>query len=668
VNRASLPRCPAFPGVRLVWFSIFLLAARAGAETVPLAAVVNVREPDFELTRPVLNQSTAEQPLRIADRVFASGVGTQVETTIFVAVNGATRFRALAGVDDASTSDEPVLFEVHADGQVLWRSGPRRRGDSPVELDLDLRGKKELRLLTLESGRALSQVHADWVDAAFEYAGETPQSRPFVPFAEEAYILTPKPGVAPRLNSPRVFGVRPGHPFLFTLAATGERPMQFAAEHLPEGLRLDPATGRIAGAVSRPGTYVATLSATNRHGRAQQLLRIEVGERIALTPALGWNSWNCWAKAVDQDKILRSARAMAASGLIDHGWSYINIDDAWQGSRSGPLNALQPNEKFPEMKALADAVHGLGLKLGIYSTPWVTSYAGFTGGSAENPEGTWVPPPTPKVPNKKVLPWAIGKYSFAANDARQWAEWGIDYLKYDWNPNEVPETAEMASALRTAGRDIVYSLSNATPFPAAGEISHLANSWRTTGDIRDYWGSVLRIGFFQEKWRPFSGPGHWNDPDMLVVGYVGWGPSLHATRLTPSEQYTHLTLWSLLCSPLLIGCDLERLDAFTLNLLENDEVIEVNQDPRGEQAAQRLVDGRRQVWMKQLEDGSCAIGLFNLSRTPDTVEFTWAQLGLPVPARLRDLWRQQDAPVDPTGYRVTLPRHGAAMICVWPAP
>jgi alpha-galactosidase len=639
--------------------------APACAETVALSKVVDGRDADFELARPSIDKSTAGQPLRIAGQTFANGVGTQLETTLFLEINGASRFTAVAGVDDATSTNDPVVFEIMADGQRLWRSGELHKGSPAVNVDVDLRGKKELRLRTLDLGHTLSQAHADWAEGKIEFEGAAPKSMPFVPETESPAILTPKPAATPRINSARVFGARPDHPFLFSIAATGDRPMTFSAEDLPAGLMLDPATGRITGSVTKPGTYQAKLHARNQLGEASSALRIEIGERIALTPALGWNSWNCWAKAVDQDKILRSARAMVASGLVNHGWTYINIDDAWQGHRGGPLNALQPNEKFPDMKGLADAVHGLGLKLGIYSTPWTTSYAVFAGGSAENPEGTWTAPSGPKTVNQKKMPWDIGRYSFAQNDAKQWAEWGIDYLKYDWNPNEVPETAEMFSALRVSGRDVIYSLSNAAPFEHAGELSHVANSWRTTGDIRDYWGSVVRIGFFQEKWRPYSSPGHWNDPDMLVVGHVGWGPKLHATKLTPNEQYTHLTLWSLLCSPLLIGCDLERLDDFTLNLLTNDEVLEVNQDPRGEQATQVVNDGRRQVWSKQMEDGSRAIGFFNLSRDQDTVAVTWAQLGLKGPQRVRDLWRQQEVGERADGFEVKLPRHGAAMIRVW---
>jgi alpha-galactosidase len=485
--------------------------------------------------------------------------------------------------------------------------------------------------------------------------------------AEAAVILTPPAPAAPRINGARVFGVRPGHPFLFQIPATGDRPMIFSATGLPDGLRLDGATGLITGSVAAPGSFAVTLAALNAQGVDTKPLRIVAGEAIALTPAMGWNSWNSWAKAVDQAKVLASARAMAASGLKQHGWSYVNIDDTWQGARAGGDHALQANEKFPDLKALAAEIHSLGLKIGIYSTPWVTSYAGYAGGSAENPAGTWQKFVGPKQVNKNALPWAIGQYSFAAADARQWADWGIDYLKYDWNPNAAPETAEMAQALRASGRDIILSLSNSAPFAGAADWARLANSWRTTGDIRDTWASLQKIGFSQAKWRPFAGPGHWNDPDMLIVGNVGWGPKLHATRLTPNEQYTHISLWCLLSAPLLIGCPIEQMDAFTLSLLTNDEVLAIDQDELGREADQAVVDGTRQVWVKELADGSRAVGLFNLGDEAQEVSVTWAQLGLAGPQRARDLWRQQELGTMADRYTVSVGRHGVALVRLWPA-
>ena len=176
----------------------------------------------------------------------------------------------------------------------------------------------------------------------------------------ERYILTPKAAPSPKINSASVFGVRPGSPFLFTIAATGERPMTFEAQGLPEGLTLDKQTGLITGKVDKAGTYTVKLKATNSLGTAERSLKIVVGDQIALTPPMGWNSWNCWAANVSDKNVRASAKAMVDSGLINHGWTYINIDDTWQGKRGGPFNAIQGNQKFPDMKGLCDYVHSLG--------------------------------------------------------------------------------------------------------------------------------------------------------------------------------------------------------------------------------------------------------------------------------------------------------------------
>jgi len=257
-----------------------------------------------------------------------------------------------------------------------------------------------------------------------------------------------------------------------------------------------------------------------------------------------------------------------------------------------------------------------------------------------------------------------GTVSFVAADARQWAEWGVDYLKYDWNPNDVPHVTEAHDALRAQSRDMILSLSNSAPFAAAADWARLAQAWRTTGDIRDSWSSLRAIGFSQEKWRAFAGPGHWNDPDMLVVGMVGWGPNLHPTNLTPNEQYTHLSLWSLLSAPLLIGCDIAQMDDFTVSLLSNDEVLAVDQDELGKQAAQVSVDGRKQIWVKELADGSRAIGLFNLAQQPQEIAVKWSALGLTGPQQVRDLWRQKDLGVKADDFNATVPRHGVVFVRV----
>ena len=487
-------------------------------------------------------------------------------------------------------------------------------------------------------------------------------------------ILTPPAPATPRINGPNIFAVRPGSPFLYTIPATGDRPVTFSVENLPKGLTVDAATGQITGSVKKKGEYAVVLHAQNAVGENQKKFRIVVGQKIALTPPMGWNSWNCWAESVDQKKVLQSARAMIASGLAQHGWTYVNIDDTWQGQRTGKDRALQGNEKFPDMKMLCDEIHKMGLKAGIYSTPWITSYAKQAGGSSDHPDGSW----SKALATEKY--WKHGQYSFVTADANQWAAWGFDYLKYDWEPNDVPHVMEMSKALRRSGRDIIFSLSNAAPFDHAADWVRWANCWRTTKDIRDVWGSggadwqygISEIGFAQDRWAPSAGPGHWNDPDMLVVGKVGWGPSLHGTRLMPDEQYTHISLWCLLSAPLLIGCNLEELDPFTLNLLSNDEVLALDQDALGQQAVRVATVGAVDVYMKQLEDGSKALGFFNRDSSEQTIKFNkLTYLGLSSRQHVRDLWRQQDLPdimdTMKNSFPVTIPAHGAQLYKFSPA-
>lgn len=629
------------------------LVAPVSAETVWLSSL-DLSQTQQGWGGPRADRSVDNNPLTIGGEAFEKGLGTHSESLLFIALKGGTdRFTARVGVDGEVTNRGSVVFEVIADGETLFTSGVMRGGEPAKPVDVDLRGVKTLLLHVSDAGDGDTYDHANWAMAAFEVSGEAPVT--IAAPGEEPIILTPKPAPAPRINGAKVFGVRPGNPFLFKIAATGDAPLRYEADNLPAGLTLDSATGIITGAVAQAGEYTAALRVSNELGTASRDLRIVVGEAIALTPPLGWNSWNCWAGAVDQEKVLGAARAMVASGLIDHGWTYVNIDDTWQAPRGGEFNAILNNPKFPDMKGLCDEIHGMGLKAGIYSTPWVKSYAGFPGGASNSADGAWNPQDN-----------GHGQYGFEEADARQWAQWGFDYLKYDWNPNDVPHVSKMADALRASGRDVVYSLSNSAPYDLADQWKRLSQCWRTTGDIVDTWGSMSGIGFSQDGWGYYGGPGHWNDPDMLVVGRVGWGPNLHPTRLTPNEQYTHISLWSLLASPLLLGCDLERLDEFTLSLLTNDEVLEVNQDPLGKQARRVQVEGRTEVWSKFLEDGSRAVGLFNRGEQETTVTANWADLGIRGPQTVRDLWRQQDLGSFDGQFSASIPRHGVVLVRVIP--
>ena len=495
-----------------------------------------------------------------------------------------------------------------------------------------------------------------------------------------SHILTPPAPATPRINGAGVYGQRPGSPFLYTIPATGDRPMTFAARGLPSGLTLDPRTGIISGVTASAGTYPIRLTAHNARGTGSRTLRLVIGDKILLTPPLGWNSWNSWAGSVDQDKVLRSAQILVSSGLVNHGWNYVNIDDTWQGERTDPSRALLSNSKFPDMKKLCDTLHGMGLKAGIYSTPWITSYAGYPGGSSDTPDGTW----TRALAGDQSH--HIGPYHFADADAKLWATWGFDYLKYDWNPNDTQSTSEMDQALRRSGRDIGLSLSNSAPYEHAADWTRLANAWRTTGDIADTWGrphtswqqGMGQIAFSQDRWAPFAGPGHWNDPDMLVLGTVSLAQPMHYTHLTPDEQYTHITMWSLLSAPMLIGCDLEKLDPFTLSLLTNDEVLAVDQDALGKEATKISgpaftvpaygaapadnPGGNAMVYAKPLEDGTHAVGLFNVGPKDMTVTVNFTDLKLNGSQRVRDLWRQKDLGRFAGSYSAVVPSHGAVLV------
>lgn len=475
--------------------------------------------------------------------------------------------------------------------------------------------------------------------------------------------------------------------------------MEYSAVDLPAGVELDPTSGRITGRLDAEARHVVTLRAANGHGAAERSLRIIVGDRIALTPPMGWNSWNIWSSSVTQEKVRRAADAIVASGLRDHGWTYVNIDDGWQGVRGGEFNAIMPNAKFPDIAALSEQVHGMGLKLGIYSTPWRTSFVGHIGSSADHADGStdwlragthnehfkfkypkheswmeryaWLKPLSERAKDKsrgrisKKLR-TFGEFSFVGADVRQWAAWGVDYLKYDWVPIDVEHTLAMRQSLDAAPRDIVFTVSNNAPFAAAPQLAELANAWRTSGDVKDEWDDVSEIGFSRDRWASFSAPGSYNDPDMLLVGHVGWGKP-RPTRLAPNEQYTQMSLWSLLAAPLLLGCDLEKLDPFTLGLLTNDEVLAVNQDPLCKQARRVARSGSAEVFAKVLEDGSWAVGLFNRGEKERTVAVRWSDIGVQGAQLVRDLWRQQDLGEFPDRFEAPVQPHGAVLVKIAPA-
>lgn len=459
------------------------------------------------------------------------------------------------------------------------------------------------------------------------------------------YVLTPYPSAKPRINGADVFGARPGHPFLYLVPATGRKPLTYEASGLPGGLKLDPNTGIISGVVNQKGDYPVTLTVHNNLGSKTKKLTIKIGDLIGLTPALGWNSWNAFGLSVNDAKVRTAAKTMTTK-LAEHGWAYINMDDGWEAPQRLASGEITPNEKFPDMKGLSDYVHSLGLRVGIYSSPGPRTCGGY-----------------------------LGSWQHEEQDAKTYGDWGIDYLKYDWcsysevtakNPtlDDMKKPYQvMRAALDKIPRDIMFSFCQygmGDVWNWGAEVG--GNSWRSTGDINDSWESMAGIGFNQIADGPHAQPGHFNDPDMLVVGKVGWGDSQHNTHLTFDEQYTHISLWCLLSSPLLIGCDMGHLDRFTLGLLTNDEVLAIDQDALGKEASQAIKTDTYQIWIKDLEDGSKAVGIFNTSDKYQTINLNRNENGLSGLTKIRDVWEQKFLIGNGTTFAAKVAPHGVLLV------
>jgi alpha-galactosidase len=574
--------------------------------------------------------------------------GNGVNSDITIDLKGAaTRFQAMVGIDGANKPGQgSAVFGVWVDGKKVADSGVLRGGDAPKLISVPLIAAKQIILATVDSGDGPGGDNANWGGALLTLAAGAQAKPAILPRQREA-----PPAIAPSrtdkvsLNFPRVTGATPGRPFLFKIPASGAN-LTFAAKNLPDGLTLNAETGIITGALKAAGRTAVEITATGSNGTATETFTIVSGvDALAQTPPLGWNSWNVWAAAVDDAKTRAAADYMVSTGLAAQGYQYINIDDTWEGQRDAS-GVLRTNQKFPDMKALSEYVHGKGLKLGIYSSPGPTTC--------------------------QRLP---GSYQYEEIDARTWAEWGIDYLKYDWcgySSVEQDRTSwpalqkpylHMRRILDRTDRDIIYSLCQygwGNVWEWGNEVG--GNLWRTTGDITDTWTSMSGIGFAQAGHEKYAGPGHWNDPDMLVVGKVGWGPNIHDTRLTPNEQLVHITLWSLQAAPLLIGADMAALDPFTIDLLGNREVLAVDQDPLGKAAGRITADPWSEVWARPMADGTWAVGLFNRGPEAAPVSVKLAALGLPAGSPVRDLWKHQDLAPAQTQFTATVPRHGAVFV------
>lgn len=601
---------------------------------------------DWESAR--AGQSVDKNPIRIGGQTFADGIGTHAQSDLTLRLNkGATAFSSMVGVDDEKEGKGSVRFRIYVDGKQAADSGVMRGNDKPKQLTVNLKGAKTIRLVVEDAGDGIDSDHADWADAKFTIlSGHKKDIKAAAVTLEPTMKIAMNPPAHPEINGARVVGFTPGKEFLFRIPATGKAPLSYKVEGLPAGLHVDEKRGIITGTVDKPGRFNVQVTVTGPAGKDSRGLQIIAGYRkLALTPPMGWNSWNVWGLNVDANKVRAAADVFIKSGLADAGYNYVNIDDGWEAGRSSTGEILT-NNKFEDMHALTTYVHSLGLKMGIYSSPGPQTCGGYT-----------------------------GSWQHEYQDAKSYADWGIDYLKYDWcsygNIEPNPDMAGlqkpyilMRNALDDSGRDIVFSLCQY----GMGDVYNWGkqvggNLWRTTGDINDSWNSMASIGFAHSEKAVGASPGGWNDPDMLVVGRLGWG-STRPTKLTGNEQITHISLWSLLAAPLMIGCDLTQLDPFTKALLTNHDVIEVDQDPRGRAATRVSKVGDTEVWARPLWDGSWAVGLFNRGPDKAKVRANWSEIARNLDASLpvRDLWKRKDLGSFTGGYATTVPAHGAVLI------
>jgi alpha-galactosidase len=368
------------------------------------------------------------------------------------------------------------------------------------------------------------------------------------------------------------------------------------------------------------------------------LAAMNVSNGLAQTPPMGWNSWNHFREQIDDSLIRQIADSLVSSGMRDVGYKYVIIDGGWEGQRDAN-GALQANSNFPDMKALAAYVHARGLKFGIYSSPGPLTCDG--------------------------LP---GSYGHEQQDANTFAQWGVDYLKYDlcsgntvYPSSQLPVVYKlMGDALLATGRPIVYALceyGNEKVWNWGASVG--GNLWRTTSDVEDNWSTMSGIGFSQYNLFSYAGPGHWNDPDMLEIGNGG---------MTTDEYRTHMSLWAILAAPLLAGNDVRSMSADTVGILLNSEVIAIDQDAAGIQGHRLSVSGEQEIWIKPLSAGRVAVGLFNRSSQPANISVASSDLGFTGQVSVRDLWAHQAATFQGGPFQATVPSHGVVMLRIDPVP
>ncbi len=611
---------------------------------------------------PVANKSVANNPLTLAGKVYDSGIGTHATSVMFIDLKGqAERFTAIAGIDDEvkNAPQASVIFQIIGDNKELFKSEVIKAPDKPIEINLCLKDIKTLILVVHPDKDGKDFDHADWADAKITYTGQTPQA--VAPPKEEPFILTPPPGPKPKINGPLIYGARPGHNFIYRIPTTGTRPITFKASGLPKTLTLDKNTGIITGTTPKETSeYNITFNAQNNLGSAQKTFKLVVGDTLALTPPMGWNHWYTHYNFITDDLMREAAKTMVDSGMADFGYQYVNIDDCWMNAddkhwdnaRKGPFRDengnILCNKFFPDMYSLTEYIHSLGLKAGIYTSPGPLTCGSFA-----------------------------GAYQHEQQDVNQFAAWGFDFLKYDWcsygqiaKDDSLEEMQKpyilMGDIVKKANRDIVLNLCQY----GMGDVWKWgekigAQSWRTSGDLGFELTQYHNVARKNAEHKDYAHPGSWNDPDYLIIGKIERrtkSPEERQCPLTPNEQYSYMSLWCLMASPLFFSGDMGALDDFTVNILCNAEVLEIDQDPLGKQGFPVVINYENEIWKKELYDGSIAVGMFNCSEIAQEVTFNLKDLNLKGQYKVRDLWRQKDLGKIKDTFSEQIPRHGVILL------
>lgn len=647
-------------------------------------------------TRPGL--SVDGHPLTMEGTVYDHGFGIHPEGAVGFRLNGGVQaFDAIVGLDDdcktvpnKTPRRAQAVFRVWADGKVVFTTPTINEGQQPQTIHVNLCGVRECILETrsVAPWTGFEADNTDWADARFTCAADaTIEILDDPRLFAQAGILTPPELPQPVFHGAQVWGVRPGHPVIFRVPVSGCRPMTFRAANLPDGVIFDAERGVLRGtAPAAPGNYPVTVTATNAYGVATRVIMLAVGDTICLTPPMGWNSWNIWGPRFNGEHAMDAARALDESGLGNYGWAYINLDDFWEMNNAGrpeladrpelvgpardDEGRIIPNPSFPDMRKLTDTVHSYGFKAGLYSSP-----------------------------GKLTCGLCEGSLGHELEDATSYANWGFDYLKYDWcsydeefkkesgwsnwawtwrNPTEpldkpAPTTDQWAKpyrlmnqCLRKQNRDIVFAFCQY----GCGEVEKWgkeagANVWRSWQDLKDTWvwmeNAIEGTPAGVQPWT-YAKPGCWPDPDMMIIGQQRSFGNTHPTCLTPNEQYTHVSIWAITAAPMLIGTDLTRLDPFTRSLLTNHQVIAISQDPLGRAARRVRYDDTAYIWTRELGNGDLAVAIVNRFPLGREMSVSFTELGIGGEWNVLDCWSNQNEGPRSDSYAAFIPPHGVKLL------